>query len=106
MTDRDVKNYLEKIYKVPVIHVKTVPRDAEIVRGAKNKLVKKEDDYRSAYVQMPVGVNFEFPDLFPKQKKDEELEDHQKAINLQTKNETETIEKYEKSKGVPTWFQF
>lgn len=104
MTERDVKNYLEKIYKVPVAHVKTVPRDAKIEKGHNGELVKKEDDYRMAYVQLPVGVNFEFPELFPEPKKKEEREDHDKAIKVQKKSEAETIQNYERSKNVPTWF--
>lgn len=104
MTDRDVKNYLEKIYKVPVVHVRTVPRDAKIEKGAKNELVKKEDDYRSAFVQLPVGVNFEFPDLFPEQKREEMREEHEKAMKLQERNEDETMQKYLRSKNFPSWF--
>ena len=104
MTDRDIKNYLEKIYKVPVVDVRTVPRDAPIVKGHKGELIKKEDDYRSAYVQLPVGVNFEFPNLFPEPKMEEEREEHNKVLKLQDKKELETIQKNERMKNVPTWF--
>lgn len=105
MTDRDVKNYLEKIYKVPVVNVRTVPRDAKIEKDFKGDLVKKEDDYRSAYVQLPIGVNFEFPDLFPDQKREEERVEHNNAIKLQENKEKETMEKYQRMKNLPSWFQ-
>ena len=53
MTSFDVKNYLEKIYKIPVMHVKTRVVCGEIkkAKSAKPYLIK-EDDYREAIVDL------------------------------------------------------
>lgn len=104
MTDRDVKNYLEQIYKVPVMNVRMVPKDAKIKRSRKGYLIKEGDDYCSAYVQMPAGMNFEFPDLFPKEKRDEEQKIHDDTFDAEKKVEKEFLEVYQKAKDVPTWF--
>lgn len=105
MNERDVKNYLEKIYKVPVINVRTVPRDAKITRSPlKGELVKKDDDYRSAYVQLPKDMKFEFPNLFPHEKKQEQDEQLNKARERAENVEKEYMEKYRTNKSIPEWF--
>lgn len=126
MTERDVKNYLEKIYKVKVMHVRSVARDAKFKRSGidfenfkdyqvdyeyikdgrdyMSDLIKDGEDYRMAYVQLSKDTKFEFPDLFPQEKLDEEREQHEK-IQETDKNRQEEFEKhYQKMKDVPSWF--
>lgn len=105
MTDRDIKNYLEKIYKVPVINVRSVARDAKIVRGEKGEMVKREDDYRSAFVQLSKDVKFEYPDLFPEEKAKEEKEEHKKIMQNLERTKEQYKERFLKNKSTPEWFQ-
>lgn len=52
MTAHDIKNYLSKIYKIPVVDVRTEVRLGEFFRDPVKKYVKKKDDYRVAIVTM------------------------------------------------------
>ncbi|XP_048215869.1 39S ribosomal protein L23, mitochondrial [Perognathus longimembris pacificus] len=65
MTRTDLKNYLERIYSVPVAAVRTrVQHGSNRKRDYRNVRIKKPD-YKVAYVQLAHGQTFEFPDLFP-----------------------------------------
>ncbi|XP_068459111.1 large ribosomal subunit protein uL23m isoform X2 [Clinocottus analis] len=65
MTKCDVKNYLEKIYSVPVGAVRTrIQFGSNKKRNHLNQKVKKPD-YKVAYVQLAQGQTFTFPDIFP-----------------------------------------
>ena len=64
MTRYDVKNYLEKIYKVPIANVETRNILGKIRRNRFDpEEMVKEDDYKVAYVTLQPGHTFEFPDL-------------------------------------------
>lgn len=52
MTKHDIKNYLTKIYDVPVVDVRTEIRMGEFFRDPVKKYVKKKDDYRVAIVTL------------------------------------------------------
>lgn len=52
MTSHDIKNYLTKIYNIPVVNVKTEVRLGEFFRDPFKRYVKKKDDYRVAIVTM------------------------------------------------------
>lgn len=52
MTKYDVKNYLEKIYKIPVIDVQTRVVTGKIKRAKSKPYLIKEDDYREAIVDL------------------------------------------------------
>ncbi|XP_068595616.1 large ribosomal subunit protein uL23m isoform X2 [Brachionichthys hirsutus] len=65
MTKYDVKNYLEKIYNVPVGVVRTrIQHGSNKKRNHLNQRVKKPD-YKVAYIQLAQGQTFTFPDIFP-----------------------------------------
>ncbi|XP_061825998.1 large ribosomal subunit protein uL23m [Nerophis lumbriciformis] len=65
MTKNDVKNYLEKIYNVPVGVVRTrIQFGSNKKRNHLNQRVK-QPDYKVAYVQLAQGQTFAFPDIFP-----------------------------------------
>lgn len=51
MTHYDVKNYLEKIYKVPVTQIITKNITGDIKKSTKGYLIK-EPDYKMAYVSL------------------------------------------------------
>lgn len=98
MTDWDIKNYLEKIYKIRVAAVNSVIECGEIKNTSKG--ITKEDDYRIAHVTLPLGEKFEWPDLFPTTKFKEALSDYDltlKELNKQRKSDPNV-------KDVPTWF--
>ena len=64
MTRKDVKNYLEKIYKVPVANVRNLNHMGKVRKNVfrPNELVK-DPDYKIAYVTLAEGHKFEWPDL-------------------------------------------
>ncbi|XP_023242114.1 39S ribosomal protein L23, mitochondrial-like isoform X2 [Centruroides sculpturatus] len=102
MTSHDVKSYLEKIYKIPVMQVTTRVWSGEIKKNEYFGHLRKEDDYRMAYVVLPREYKFEFPELFPKEKKKEEekeLKDFDKRVNEYKKNIWN-----ENRADLPPWF--
>merc|ERR1711963_26388 len=70
MTRVDVKNYLERIYKVPVLNVKTINTIGRTFvspyqknePGTEGELFK-DKDIKLAIVTMPVSQEFEFPNV-------------------------------------------
>lgn len=59
MTPFDVRNYLEKIYKIPVVNVETRVVAGKIKKATGKPYIVKEDDYREAIVDL-VRDNFTF----------------------------------------------
>ncbi|XP_025071309.1 39S ribosomal protein L23, mitochondrial isoform X2 [Alligator sinensis] len=100
MTRVDVKNYLEKIYNVPVATVRTrIQYGSNKKRNHKNQKVKSPD-YKVAYVQLDQGQTFQFPNLFP--------EREQTTEHIQNKYLEEERQKYQvdpRRGGVPDWFR-
>ncbi|XP_028306030.1 large ribosomal subunit protein uL23m [Gouania willdenowi] len=65
MTKCDLKNYLEKIYNVPVGAIRTrIQFGSNKKRNHLNQKVK-QPDYKVAYVQLAQDQTFSFPDIFP-----------------------------------------
>lgn len=58
MTKFDIKNYLEQIYKIPVVNIQTRVVSGEIKRvtGTKPYMIKG-DDYREAIVDLVCILN-------------------------------------------------
>lgn len=52
MTKYDVRNYLEKIYKIPVVNVQTRVVCGEIKRAKDKGYMLKDDDYVEALVDL------------------------------------------------------
>lgn len=102
MTSHDIKSYLEKIYNVPVMKVTTKVWNGEIKKNEYFGTLRKEDDYRMAYVELPRDYKFEFPELFPKEK--------QKEVNRELKDYNERIEEFKKNSinenriDIPSWY--
>lgn len=97
MTDWDIKNYLEKIYKVSIAGINSMVRSGDLKRSSKG--LTKEDDYRIAHVTLPAGQKFEWPDLFPKEKMEEEKTDYE--ATLKDLNKSRQVDP--NSRGLPTW---
>ncbi|XP_046397495.1 39S ribosomal protein L23, mitochondrial isoform X1 [Ischnura elegans] len=103
MTKRDVRNYLEKIYKIPVVEVRTQIELGPTKREPLKGYIVKDEDVKVAYVVLPREVKFEFPNIFPKseeEKRDEEL----KKIGDLKDGYNKFIKRNEERKDLPGWF--
>lgn len=104
MTKHDIKNYLEKIYNIPIMNVRTVIKMGNTKQDQAKGYVTKEDDIKVAYVTMPKGQEFQFPDLFKKE--EEKLEDDNKSLEETKKTYKKFLEKSNERPGVPGWYSF
>lgn len=96
MTDWDIKNYLEKIYKVPIAAI-----NSEIHPGKVKKspaMLIKEPDFKLAHISLPIGTSFTWPDLFPSNIKKEDEEDIDSV-----KKQLDELVPQDKTKS--TWFE-
>ncbi|KAM9763819.1 large ribosomal subunit protein uL23m [Dama dama] len=104
MTRVDLKNYLERIYSVPVAAVRTRVQHGSNRRRDHRNVRIKQPDYKVAYVQLAHGQTFTFPDLFPKGKQsggrptDEDLRDQ--VLEEQRQHRSPDPRRG----GVPGWF--
>uniref|UniRef100_A0A336MED3 Large ribosomal subunit protein uL23m n=1 Tax=Culicoides sonorensis TaxID=179676 RepID=A0A336MED3_CULSO len=106
MTRHDIKNYLEKIYKVPVVNVRTRIELGKFVKDPIKQYIKKEDDLKLAYVVLPKDVVFQFPDIFgekEEEKKKEKRED-EKALDMSSDNFKKYLDKNKNRVGLPSWY--
>ncbi|KFM64481.1 putative 39S ribosomal protein L23, mitochondrial, partial [Stegodyphus mimosarum] len=102
MTSDDVKNYLEKIYNVPVAEVKTIMYTGDIKKNHRNYLVK-EPDYKKAYVTLPEDKKFHFPEIYPQEKK-AELSKQEQRLADQAKDLMKQRRRNWDRADVPSWF--
>ncbi|XP_033717337.1 large ribosomal subunit protein uL23m [Delphinus delphis] len=104
MTRVDLRNYLERIYHVPVAAVRTrVQHGSNRRRDYRNVRIKKPD-YKVAHVQLAHGQTFTFPDLFPEKKRAEGssvTEDLQDQV-LEDQRRRQSCDP--RLGGVPGWF--
>ncbi|XP_054268503.1 39S ribosomal protein L23, mitochondrial [Macrosteles quadrilineatus] len=104
MTNHDIRNYLEKIYKVKVADVRSNIVTGEFKTAGKENYIVKDDDYKTAYVTLPLGETFEFPKLISetiKEKEEKTLNDTQKSLkDIQKK----FLEKNKNRHGLPGWY--
>lgn len=80
MTDWDVKNYLEKIYKVQVGAINSQIRSGQL-KKIKDGIAKR-DDYKMVYVTLPLGQTFKWPSLFPIEKQEEQEKDFKRTLKV------------------------
>ncbi|MFH4973667.1 hypothetical protein AB6A40_000376 [Gnathostoma spinigerum] len=106
MSRCDVRQYLEKIYGLPVrdVHVEVVQGEIQWQTPKDERYKKamwKNEDKKVAYVYMAKGFNFKYPDLF---EKDDEVIEHNRIIEMQKKDVTN--EKYvnRDRQGIGSWF--
>ncbi|XP_018336724.1 probable 39S ribosomal protein L23, mitochondrial [Agrilus planipennis] len=101
MTKHDIRNYLEKIYNVTVVDVRTriaLGKTRQVDKG----YVVKDDDIKYAYVALPKEEKFEFPDLFPKEKETKEADE--KTLDEVKKGHKKFLEKNKDRHNIPGWF--
>lgn len=93
MTDWDIKNYLEKIYKVPVAAIRStiypgkmglVPKQGKTI----DQNVVKDNDYRISHVTLAIGHKFQWPELFPEELIKKEMSEYEKLVEDANKNRT------------------
>eukprot|EP00052_Salpingoeca_macrocollata_P005533 m.47975 g.47975 ORF g.47975 m.47975 type:complete len:115 (-) comp14911_c0_seq1:32-376(-) len=65
----EIKEYLEKVYQVPVSEVHTQNVLGKLKRTRFRGVMNKRPDFKLAYVTLKDST-FSFPDLFPKADKD------------------------------------
>lgn len=107
MTEDDVRNYLEKIYKLPVAEVRSAIHAGEMPMGKGRTYIVKKPDYRVCYVSLPVGTTFKHPgdDLFQPLGQSTTLFDIDKTMDA-----VKTVQKKFKDKtwkggpNMPTWW--
>ncbi|PVD28015.1 hypothetical protein C0Q70_10595 [Pomacea canaliculata] len=104
MSKIDIKNYLEKIYKIPVLNVRTkVMAGGDIKHPTRGHVMAKEDDYKVAFVQLGDGVTFEFPEIFKEIKSPAEKQVAE--IKQLNRADMENEQKYWDKLSVPVWFR-
>uniref|UniRef100_A0A8D2DCM1 Large ribosomal subunit protein uL23m n=1 Tax=Sciurus vulgaris TaxID=55149 RepID=A0A8D2DCM1_SCIVU len=103
MTRVDLRNYLERIYNVPVAAVRTrVQHGSNRKRDHRNVRIKKPD-YKVAYVQLAHGQTFTFPDLFPEREQSPAggpMEEGPSGIPEEPQRQSSSPRRG----GVPDWF--
>lgn len=104
MTRYDVKNYLEKIYKVPVADVRTAIVQGKIRKAEGKSYLVKEDDFRVAFVTLPKGEAFTFPDLFSKTASSEKEKSMSKQVEEVEEVKKLYLRKDPHREGLPNWF--
>ncbi|KAL6723925.1 hypothetical protein Aduo_018876 [Ancylostoma duodenale] len=90
MSKRDIRDYLSKIYKLPVRDVRTEVQMGEIswstpADAQYKKAMWKDDDKKYAYVFMSKDFEFTFPNIFPDEDESAELQkvkEQQKKMTL------------------------
>lgn len=106
MTEYDVKNYLEKIYKIPVVNIKTTVQAGKfpVAKGA--KFLTHEPDYRLCFVTLPQDWKFTHPDtdLFLKDGKAPDSEEYERNMRQMDEVKKKAQEKNEGREGIPSWF--
>ncbi|CAG9857870.1 unnamed protein product [Phyllotreta striolata] len=105
MTKHDIKNYLEKIYNVKCVDVRTRIHMPKTRLEPTFGYVIKDDDVKYAYVTLPKGEEFQFPDLFEldQTKKDEEA-NQEKALKQSQESYDKFLEKNKERENMPGWF--
>ncbi|PZC84034.1 large ribosomal subunit protein uL23m [Helicoverpa armigera] len=102
MTKYDMKNYLEKIYNIPVVDIRTRIALGKFRRDIGKGYIVKDDDVKSAYVVLPKDMKFEYPNIFGKEKDGER--DEEKALTEAKKSFKNYIERNKDRTDVPSWF--
>ncbi|KAG4078945.1 hypothetical protein HA402_010897 [Bradysia odoriphaga] len=103
MTKYDVKNYLEKIYNIPVVEVRTRIEMGKTKTDPVKGYVTKEDDSKIAYVTLPSDVKFKFPDLFPVDA-EKKRQDGSKSLDQAKIAFKKYVDRNKSRPGAPSWF--
>ncbi|KAI4463662.1 ribosomal protein l23-related [Holotrichia oblita] len=104
MTKHDIQNYLEQIYNVKIAHVRTRIALGKTKRNLLKGYITKDDDVKLAYVTLPKGETFVFPECAPDQSQ-KAKDDHEKALNETKKGYQNFLDKNKYRPNMPGWFQ-
>lgn len=116
MSRLDIKQYLEKIYKVPVLRVNTEIRQGLHYYGEHPEpdygemeeqgimALSKEDDRKYAYVVLGEGQTFEYPKDLLKEAGTTSNENVEKYKETKKGTEQKLADEWDKS-GIPPWFR-
>ncbi|KYB27800.1 large ribosomal subunit protein uL23m [Tribolium castaneum] len=102
MTKYDIRNYLEKIYNIKVVDVRTRIALGPTRRVPAKGYVVKDEDIKYAYVTLPKDEKFVFPDLFPVDNKAKEEEEA--TIKQSKEGFKQFLEKNKERPNMPGWF--
>lgn len=103
MSKQDVKSYLEKIYNIDVVKVNLRIAMGKTHRNVKGYVVK-DDDTKYAYITLPRGQTFKFPDLYASDAMKSVEEDEKRAADELQKKTDELSRKNKDRPGLPGWF--
>lgn len=104
-TKHDIKTYLEQVYKLPVIEVRTRIQLGRFKREERSGYIIKDCDPKLAYVTFPKEVDFKFPDLFPEDAETKQnMKDDEKALDQAKEKYKEFIDRNSKRRSLPGWF--
>lgn len=96
---------MEKIYKLPVVDVRTRIALGKTKREERAGYIIKEEDSKLAYVMFPKEVKFNFPNLFPEDaatKKDQK--DDEKSLDEAKNKFKEFLDRNKKRRALPGWY--
>lgn len=106
MTNYDIRQYLEKIYKINVVDVYSEIENGKIKEAYKGGYVVKEDDFRRVFVTLHRDEKFTFPDITISPTKIKEKADEEK-IKEESKREAEKFRLGNKNRpNLPHWYSF
>ncbi|XP_018020080.1 probable 39S ribosomal protein L23, mitochondrial [Hyalella azteca] len=103
MTVHDIKNYLTKIYKLPVEHVRMEIQMGETRRAVAANYIVKDEDVKVAYVTLGEGQTFQFPNLLPADLIDEDY-NYDEQLQRLTKEYKASIKLQKDRQHLPSWF--
>uniref|UniRef100_A0A914V1T4 Large ribosomal subunit protein uL23m n=1 Tax=Plectus sambesii TaxID=2011161 RepID=A0A914V1T4_9BILA len=108
MTRHDVREYLTKIYELPVRDVNTRVKMGKIewdsVDTKTRRALWKEDDKKFAYVTMCRGFKHDFPNLFPDDEIEKETSQVERHKELMRNLERNAKAASRDRNDVGTWF--
>lgn len=123
MTKHDVKNYLEKIYNVKTVDIRTRIGLGKTRRDLSKGYVTKDEDVKYAYAILvsncnhhshcnklktllllqPKNEKFEYPNIFPSDKKEAD-ESEKKSLDESKKGFEDFLQRNNSTPGTPGWF--
>uniref|UniRef100_A0A3P8VM86 Large ribosomal subunit protein uL23m n=1 Tax=Cynoglossus semilaevis TaxID=244447 RepID=A0A3P8VM86_CYNSE len=104
MTKYDIKNYLEKIYNIPVAVVRTrIQFGSNKKRNHLNQKVK-QPDYKVAYIQLAQSQTFTFPDIFPEKDRKPAEGSMEELTEKYMEDEKQKQKSDPRRGGVTEWF--
>ncbi len=102
-----MRNYLEKIYKLPVIDVRARIAMGKTRRDPGKGYIIKDDDTKLAYVTFPKEVSFKFPNVFPEDSEAKKaLKDDEKGLDASKERYQEFLQRNKDRKDLPGWYSF